>query len=428
MDDLYRELLDYLRGMWHRRWIGLAAAGSQRSSASRSSIAFRRSTRRARASTSTRESLLRPLLAGPRDPAQSGPAGRADEPHADQPAQRRKAGAHGRPRSPRHARSRARRTDRQRDEDDFSSPATSTPTSTSSPTAIPIRSRRRRSCSRCSTIFVESSLGDKRQDTQTAVKFLDDQIKHYEETCSAAENRLKEFKLKYLGVADREGPDYFGRIAKLQTTIEDARLELQCGGAVARFIQAGARGRVADCSCSTAPEPRPARSRARNRRADRQAAKASSTTFGAGIPTSIRTCRHAAPDRAARGAESGRYWTRAGVRRRRRGVRRSRRSIAIRCSSRLRISLCRCRGHFASRTREARGLRGAIQRRSRRRRSSCRRSKPSSRSSTATTTCRRRPTNRCSPGANPPRWARTCRTPAAPGFASSIRRACRPSP
>src|SRR4030095_371246 len=26
MNDLYRALMDYLRGMWHRRWIGLAAA------------------------------------------------------------------------------------------------------------------------------------------------------------------------------------------------------------------------------------------------------------------------------------------------------------------------------------------------------------------------------------------------------------------
>src|SRR4029453_6049462 len=26
MNDIYREVLAYLRGMWHRRWIGLAAA------------------------------------------------------------------------------------------------------------------------------------------------------------------------------------------------------------------------------------------------------------------------------------------------------------------------------------------------------------------------------------------------------------------
>jgi polysaccharide chain length determinant protein (PEP-CTERM system associated) len=76
-------------------------------------------------------------------------------------------------------------------------------------------------------IFVESSLGDKKQDTQTAVKFIDDQIKHYEEVLQAAETRLKDFKLKYLGVADREGPDYFGRISALRNAIENARLEMQ---------------------------------------------------------------------------------------------------------------------------------------------------------------------------------------------------------
>ena len=48
------------------------------------------------------------------------------------------------------------------------------------------------------TIFVESSLGDKRQDSRSAVKFVDDQIKRYVETLQASENRLKEFRLKYL--------------------------------------------------------------------------------------------------------------------------------------------------------------------------------------------------------------------------------------
>ena len=107
-------------------------------------------------------------------------------------------------------------------------------------------------------IFVESSLGDKKQDTQTAVKFLDDQIKRYEELLLAAENRLKEFKLKYLGVADREGPDYFGRIAKLQTAIADARTGRAVGGAGAGFIQARScrASRRALCStCSESTDP-----------------------------------------------------------------------------------------------------------------------------------------------------------------------------
>jgi polysaccharide chain length determinant protein (PEP-CTERM system associated) len=74
-------------------------------------------------------------------------------------------------------------------------------------------------------IFVESSLGDKRQDSRTAVKFVDQQIQRYEESLQASENRLKEFKLKNMGVAGRE--DYYGRLSQLQSAIENARLEMQ---------------------------------------------------------------------------------------------------------------------------------------------------------------------------------------------------------
>jgi len=76
------------------------------------------------------------------------------------------------------------------------------------------------------TIFVESSLGDKRQDSRTAVQFLDDQIKRYEQTLKAAEDRLKEFKLKYLGVNTQQGQDYFGRLSQLRAAIDASRLEL----------------------------------------------------------------------------------------------------------------------------------------------------------------------------------------------------------
>ena len=76
------------------------------------------------------------------------------------------------------------------------------------------------------TIFVESSLGDKRLDTRSAMKFVDEQTKFYEESLQAAEDRLKQFKLKYLGVTGQAGQDYFSRLSKLQDDIENARLEL----------------------------------------------------------------------------------------------------------------------------------------------------------------------------------------------------------
>jgi len=77
------------------------------------------------------------------------------------------------------------------------------------------------------TIFVESSVGDDRQDSRSAVRFLDDQIKVYEKVLLAAENRLKEFKLRNLGMGERDGGgDFFSRAAGLQNQINAARLEL----------------------------------------------------------------------------------------------------------------------------------------------------------------------------------------------------------
>lgn len=79
-------------------------------------------------------------------------------------------------------------------------------------------------------IFVGSSSADERQDSRNALRFLDEQISHYEQNLQVAENRLKDFRLKYLGVAGQggqAGQDYFGRMSKLTDDIVNAKLELR---------------------------------------------------------------------------------------------------------------------------------------------------------------------------------------------------------
>ena len=77
------------------------------------------------------------------------------------------------------------------------------------------------------SIFVESSLGDKRKDTDTAKKFLDDQILVYQKKLEDAENRLKEFKLQNIDVQSPDGKDYFGRVGEVGLLLERTKLELR---------------------------------------------------------------------------------------------------------------------------------------------------------------------------------------------------------
>lgn len=76
------------------------------------------------------------------------------------------------------------------------------------------------------SIFVESSLGDSRKDTDAAKKFINEQIKTYEAKLEAAETRLKEFKLRNLELQTSTGPDVAGRVGELAGQYEQAKLEL----------------------------------------------------------------------------------------------------------------------------------------------------------------------------------------------------------
>ncbi len=77
------------------------------------------------------------------------------------------------------------------------------------------------------TIFVESSLGQSREDTDTAQKFLDQQIAEYERKLNEAEARLADFKRKNVGMMPGEGRDYYARLQSAQADLEAARLQLR---------------------------------------------------------------------------------------------------------------------------------------------------------------------------------------------------------
>lgn len=77
------------------------------------------------------------------------------------------------------------------------------------------------------TIFVEGSLGDKRKDTDSAKRFIDEQIKLYEQKLVAAENALKEFKRQNMGMMPSQGRDFISKLQEAQVRLTQARMELR---------------------------------------------------------------------------------------------------------------------------------------------------------------------------------------------------------
>ncbi|MDB5756648.1 MAG: chain length-determining protein, partial [Massilia sp.] len=70
------------------------------------------------------------------------------------------------------------------------------------------------------------SFSGKKQDSEKAVQFIDDQIKSYEEKLASAESALKDFKIRNMGLLPRQGSDYSGRISDLADLLNQAKLEL----------------------------------------------------------------------------------------------------------------------------------------------------------------------------------------------------------
>jgi polysaccharide chain length determinant protein (PEP-CTERM system associated) len=225
MNELLRQLLNTLRGMWHRRWIGLAAAWI--AAIVGIAVAYRipeRYEASARVFVDT-QTLLKPLMAG-----------LSIQPNVDEQVALISRTLISRPNVDKLVRMAdldlavPSRSGREELIDSVMRGITLSGDVKTNLYTISYKDsnpeQAKRVVQSLLSIFVESSLGDKRQDTRVAVKFLDDQIKQYEVSLKAAEDRLKDFRLKYLGVA-QGNQDYFGRLAKLSDDIEAARLDLR---------------------------------------------------------------------------------------------------------------------------------------------------------------------------------------------------------
>ncbi|HMM75066.1 MAG TPA: chain length-determining protein [Gammaproteobacteria bacterium] len=77
--------------------------------------------------------------------------------------------------------------------------------------------------------FMESALGDTRRETAVTQKFLEEQIAAYEKRLVEAEERLKAFKQRNVGVMPGSQGGFFSRLEQAHTELKEAQLQLEEG-------------------------------------------------------------------------------------------------------------------------------------------------------------------------------------------------------
>lgn len=95
------------------------------------------------------------------------------------------------------------------------------------------------------SMFVESGIGDKRKGSDTARRFIDDQIAVYEAKLQEAENRVKEFKLKHMGMMGGDGNQYYSQMQRLNDELARVNLELRAAEQVRDSYQSQLAGEEA---------------------------------------------------------------------------------------------------------------------------------------------------------------------------------------
>lgn len=77
------------------------------------------------------------------------------------------------------------------------------------------------------TVFIENTLGETRSDSDSAQKFLNTQLKEYENRLGASEARLTNFKQKYSGILPGQSGGFYSNLKTEKTRLEEAELQLK---------------------------------------------------------------------------------------------------------------------------------------------------------------------------------------------------------
>lgn len=77
------------------------------------------------------------------------------------------------------------------------------------------------------TVFIETSMSDKREDSSGARSFLESQLAESEQRLVEAENRLARFKQENADVLPGQGGDYYSRLEGARNTLAQAQLQLR---------------------------------------------------------------------------------------------------------------------------------------------------------------------------------------------------------
>jgi polysaccharide chain length determinant protein (PEP-CTERM system associated) len=76
-------------------------------------------------------------------------------------------------------------------------------------------------------LFVQGSRGEKREDSESARAFINQQLEQYRKKLVESENAIMAFKRRHLGQLPGDGANYYTRLLETQTALSEAELKLK---------------------------------------------------------------------------------------------------------------------------------------------------------------------------------------------------------